>query len=36
VDEAGMRLYALADPPFMNLQGLVRYWRKHHPEALEG
>lgn len=36
VDEAGMRLYALADPPFMNLHGLVRYWRKHHPEALEG
>lgn len=36
VDEAGMRLYELADPPFMNLQGLVRYWQKHHPEALEG
>ncbi|WP_041433749.1 MBL fold metallo-hydrolase [Thermus sp. CCB_US3_UF1] len=34
VDEAGMRLYELADPPFMNLQGLVRYWEKHHPEAL--
>ncbi len=29
-----LRLYALADPPFMNLQGLVRYWQKHHPEAL--
>ncbi len=28
------RLYALADPPYMNLQGLVRYWQKHHPEAL--
>jgi hypothetical protein len=36
VDEAGMRLYELADPPFMNLQGLVRYWQKHHPEALGG
>lgn len=36
VDEAGMRLYELADPPYMNLQGLVRYWQKHHPEALEG
>ena len=36
VDAAGMRLYELADPPFMNLQGLVRYWQKHHPEALEG
>ncbi|GAB5602027.1 MBL fold metallo-hydrolase [Thermus sp. FJN-A] len=34
VDEAGMRLYELADPPYMNLQGLVRYWQKHHPEAL--
>ncbi|WP_253729503.1 alpha/beta fold hydrolase [Thermus scotoductus] len=28
------QLYALADPPYMNLQGLVRYWQKHHPEAL--
>jgi len=36
VDEAGMRLYELADPPYMNLQGLVRYWQKHHPEVLEG
>ncbi|WP_117238426.1 MBL fold metallo-hydrolase [Thermus sediminis] len=36
VGGAGMRLYELADPPFMNLQGLVRYWQKHHPEALEG
>uniref|UniRef100_A0A7C2BYH2 MBL fold metallo-hydrolase n=1 Tax=Thermus islandicus TaxID=540988 RepID=A0A7C2BYH2_9DEIN len=36
LDEGGMRLYALADPPFMNLQGLVRYWQKHHPEALGG
>jgi glyoxylase-like metal-dependent hydrolase (beta-lactamase superfamily II) len=36
VEEAGMRLYELADPPYMNLQGLVRYWQKHHPEALEG
>ncbi|MEZ0346971.1 MAG: MBL fold metallo-hydrolase [Thermus sp.] len=36
VDEAGMRLYELADPPYMNLQGLARYWQKHHPEALEG
>jgi glyoxylase-like metal-dependent hydrolase (beta-lactamase superfamily II) len=26
--------YALADPPWMNLQGLIRYWTKHHPEAL--
>ncbi|TBH21453.1 MBL fold metallo-hydrolase [Thermus thermamylovorans] len=34
VDEAGVHLYELADPPFMNLQGLVRYWQKHHPEAL--
>ncbi len=30
VEEAGMRLYELADPPYMNLQGLVRYWQKHH------
>ncbi|WP_022798205.1 MBL fold metallo-hydrolase [Thermus islandicus] len=36
VGEEGMRLYGLADPPFMNLQGLVRYWQKHHPEALGG
>lgn len=28
------RLYELADPPYMHLQGLVRYWQKHHPEAL--
>lgn len=34
VEEEGMRLYELADPPYMNLQGLVRYWQKHHPEAL--
>lgn len=34
VDEAGIRLYELADPPYMNLQGLVRYWQKHHPERL--
>ncbi|RTH17553.1 MBL fold hydrolase, partial [Thermus scotoductus] len=33
--EGGLaQLYALADPPYMNLQGLVRYWQKHHPEAL--
>lgn len=39
LEEAGVegglaQLYALADPPYMNLQGLVRYWQKHHPEAL--
>ncbi|ETN89325.1 MBL fold metallo-hydrolase [Thermus sp. NMX2.A1] len=39
LEEAGVegglaQLYALADPPTMNLQGLVRYWQKHHPEAL--
>ncbi|RTI14715.1 MBL fold metallo-hydrolase [Thermus scotoductus] len=34
VEKEGMRLYNLADPPYMNLQGLVRYWQKHHPEAL--
>ncbi|WP_018460694.1 MBL fold metallo-hydrolase [Thermus oshimai] len=34
VDGALARLYELADPPYMNLQGLVRYWQKHHPEAL--
>lgn len=32
-EEEGER-YALADPPWMNLQGLIRYWTKHHPEAL--
>ncbi|GGM96492.1 MBL fold hydrolase [Thermus composti] len=36
VGEEVLRLYELADPPYMNLQGLVRYWQKHHPEALEG
>ncbi len=34
VEGALARLYELADPPYMNLQGLVRYWQKHHPEAL--
>ncbi len=34
VGEEGIGLYELADPPYMNLQGLVRYWQKHHPEAL--
>ncbi|WP_243027117.1 MBL fold metallo-hydrolase [Thermus albus] len=34
VGEEGIKLYELADPPYMNLQGLVRYWQKHHPEAL--
>ncbi len=34
LDEERIREYELADPPWMNLQGLVRYWRKHHPEAL--
>ncbi|WP_234553396.1 MBL fold metallo-hydrolase [Thermus caliditerrae] len=34
VEEEGMRLYELADPPYMNLQGLLRYWQKHHPEVL--
>lgn len=32
--EGETQLYELADPPYMNLQGLVRYWQKHHPEAL--
>lgn len=34
VGEDGARQYELADPPYMNLQGLVRYWQKHHPAAL--
>lgn len=34
LSEEEMERYALADPPWMNLQGLIRYWTKHHPEAL--
>ncbi|MGQ9510943.1 MAG: MBL fold metallo-hydrolase [Thermaceae bacterium] len=34
LSEEEMDRYALADPPWMNLQGLIRYWTKHHPEAV--
>jgi glyoxylase-like metal-dependent hydrolase (beta-lactamase superfamily II) len=30
------REYELADPAFMSVYGLERYWKKHHPEALGG
>ncbi|AEB12302.1 MBL fold metallo-hydrolase [Marinithermus hydrothermalis] len=31
---AEVREYELADPAWMSVMGLVRYWRKHRPEAL--
>ncbi|MER3556962.1 MAG: MBL fold hydrolase [Thermus sp.] len=34
LSEEEMDRYALADPPWMNLQGLIRYWTKHRLEAL--
>ena len=27
--------YELADPSWMSVQGLMRYWSKHHPELFE-
>jgi glyoxylase-like metal-dependent hydrolase (beta-lactamase superfamily II) len=32
--EDEIRDYECADPSFMAVSGAVRYWRKHHPEAM--
>ena len=32
--EEEVRAYEAADPSFMAVTAAVRYWRKHHPEAL--
>jgi glyoxylase-like metal-dependent hydrolase (beta-lactamase superfamily II) len=32
--QADLSTYEQADPAFMSVAGLTRYWRKHHPEQL--
>lgn len=32
--EEGVKTYELADPAWMSVGGLIRYWRKHHPEEV--
>jgi glyoxylase-like metal-dependent hydrolase (beta-lactamase superfamily II) len=32
--EDGVKTYELADPASMSVAGLIRYWRKHHPEEV--
>ncbi|MBV9489485.1 MAG: MBL fold metallo-hydrolase [Verrucomicrobia bacterium] len=36
IDEGTLLAYEQADPPAMSVTGLVRYWRKFHPESLAG
>lgn len=35
LDEEGLADYEKADPAWMSVAGLSRYWQKHHPEALQ-
>ncbi|WP_457636490.1 MBL fold metallo-hydrolase [Oceanithermus sp.] len=35
LDETGLEEYEIADPAWMSIPGLSRYWRKFHPERLE-
>ena len=35
IGEKGVAVYEQADPAAMSVTGLSRYWKKHHPEALE-
>ena len=32
--EEGVKTYEQADPASMSVAGLIRYWRKHHPEEV--
>jgi Zn-dependent hydrolases, including glyoxylases len=34
IGEKGVAVYEQADPAAMSVTGLIRYWKKHHPEAL--
>jgi hypothetical protein len=29
-----VREYEYADPAWMSVDGLMRYWSKHHPKAI--
>ncbi|MER3481474.1 MAG: MBL fold hydrolase [Meiothermus sp.] len=35
LDQEGLADYEKADPAWMSVAGLSRYWQKHHPEALQ-
>lgn len=35
LDEGEMEEYEIADPAWMSIPGLARYWRKFHPERLK-
>ncbi len=34
LNESGLAEYEIADPAWMSVPGLERYWRKYHPERL--
>jgi hypothetical protein len=34
LSEEEVREYEFADPAWMSVDGLVRYWNKHHPEEV--
>ena len=34
--EETVKTYEQADPTWMSVAGLIRYWRKHHPEQVSG
>lgn len=36
LDEEALAEYEIADPAWMSVPGLVRYWRKVHPERVAG
>jgi len=35
LDKKGLEKYEIADPSWMSVSGLMRYWKKYHPEELE-
>lgn len=35
LDQEGQKKYEIADPAWMSVSGLMRYWNKYHPEELQ-